>query len=138
MFKKIVWATDGSEPADAAFEIAKSLASQDGSELIVVHSVERIAARGGYTVDADQDEHQVKVKRQAQELAASGVRTTVQLTEGVSGAAHRIAEVAEKEDADLIIVGTRGRNPFAGLIVGSVTQRILHLAPCPVLVVPTK
>ncbi len=138
MFKKIVWATDGSDSADRALELARSLASQHGSELIVVHSVERIAARGAYAQDAEEDEHQNKVRRQAEELAQSGVPTKVQLIESLSGAAHRIAEVAEKEGADLIIVGTRGHNPFTGLLVGSVTQRILHVAPCPVLVVPSE
>jgi nucleotide-binding universal stress UspA family protein len=137
MFKKIVWATDGSESADGALELAKSLASRDGAELVVVHNIERIAARGAFTEDAEEDEHQLKVKRQAEEVAASGVPTRVQLIESLSGAAHRIAEVAEKEGADLIVVGTRGHNPFAGLLVGSVTQRLLHVAACPVLVVPS-
>jgi nucleotide-binding universal stress UspA family protein len=52
------------------------------------------------------------------------------------GAAHRIAEAAQEAEADLIVVGTRGHTAFAGLLLGSVTQRLLHVAPCPVLAIP--
>jgi nucleotide-binding universal stress UspA family protein len=57
---------------------------------------------------------------------------------GVGEAAHVVAEAAREEGADVIVVGTRGRGPLAGLLLGSVTQRLLHLAPCPVLAVPTR
>ena len=47
-----------------------------------------------------------------------------------------IADAAREVDADVIVVGTRGHAPIAGLLLGSVTQRLLHIAPCPVLSVP--
>ncbi len=47
----------------------------------------------------------------------------------------RIAEVAENKKIDMIIMGTRGKTDLEGLIVGSVTHQVLHLAHCPVLVV---
>ena len=55
---------------------------------------------------------------------------------GVSSAAHALADVAKEEHADLIVVGTRGHTALGGLLLGSVTQRLLHIAPCPVLAVP--
>jgi nucleotide-binding universal stress UspA family protein len=54
----------------------------------------------------------------------------------LGGPAHAIEEIAEKAGADLIVVGTRGHSPVAGLLLGSVTQRLLHIARRPVLVVP--
>jgi nucleotide-binding universal stress UspA family protein len=52
------------------------------------------------------------------------------------GPAHAIEEIADKAGAGLIILGTRGHAPVAGLLLRSVTQRLLHIARRPVLVVP--
>ena len=49
-----------------------------------------------------------------------------------------IADAAKENEADVIVVGSRGYGRIAGVLLGSVTQRLLHVAPCPVLAVPTK
>ncbi len=56
----------------------------------------------------------------------------------VGGAAHSIADAAQESGSDVIVVGTRGHTALGGLLVGSVTERLLHIAPCPVLAVPTR
>ena len=139
MFKTILWATDGSASADRALPYAKSLAEGEGVKLIAVHCRELfIGGRGsGYPVLADDDELQEKILGQVAEARAEGFDATLQVISAASsGSAHVIADAARETGADVIVVGTRGHAPFAGLLVGSVTQRLLHVAPCPVLSVP--
>ena len=50
-------------------------------------------------------------------------------------AANAICEVAKLEKLDIIVIGSRGRNKLEGLLLGSCTQRVLNMAPCPVLVI---
>lgn len=139
MFKKIIWATDGSDPADRAFEYAKSFVTDNGATLLAVHSIETLGgpgSRGAYPADVDEDERQQKIKAQIADL---GDKASFKLVQGgVSNAAHALADVANEEGADLIVVGTRGHSALGGLLLGSVTQRLLHIAPCPVLAVPPK
>jgi len=133
MFRTIVWATDGSEAADEALPYAKGLATGEGRKLVVVHSKEIYVGRGGaFPVLADEQDLEQKIRGQVHELADERVDARL-----ASGAAHMIADVAREAGADVIVVGTRGHGPVAGLLLGSVTQRLLHIAPCPVLAVPT-
>jgi nucleotide-binding universal stress UspA family protein len=142
VFNRIVWATDGSESADRALDLAKALASQNGSTIVAVHSVEYLSgpgSRGAFPEQADEPDVEAKINRQVSELAEQGIGATSKIVSGgMTGAAHTVAEVAADEGADLIVVGTRGHTALAGLLLGSVTQRLLHIAPCPVLVVPAR
>src|ERR1700694_3308570 len=56
------------------------------------------------------------------------------LPEGPAGA---LEDAAVAQKADLIVVGTRGHGPWTGAVLGSVSQRLLHNPPCPVLVILT-
>jgi nucleotide-binding universal stress UspA family protein len=47
-----------------------------------------------------------------------------------------VSQVAVANDVDLIVVGTRGHSAVVGAVLGSVTQRLLHVSPCPVLAIP--
>jgi nucleotide-binding universal stress UspA family protein len=139
MLKAIIWATDGSEAADRALQFAKELATGEGRSLVVVHGKEHfVGGRGsGYPVLADEDELEAKIRAQVDQLREEGIDATFQLVSGAAGrAAHLIVDAAREVGADVIVVGTRGHAPVAGLLLGSVTQRLLHIAPCPVLAVP--
>jgi nucleotide-binding universal stress UspA family protein len=140
MFKTIVWATDGSDAADAALPYAQGLAEGEGHKLLVLHSKEVFRGRaGGWPVNANEDELQAKIRKQADELRSKGLDVTLKIETGAApGAAHMIADAARTFGADVILVGTHGHTAFGGLLLGSVTQRLLHIAPCPVLAIPAK
>lgn len=140
MFKTIIWATDGSQSADLALPYAKQLAERDGAQLLVVHCEEFVLGpkASGYTVHPDEDDLKQKIERQVADLAAEGCQSSYRLVGSkAGGAAHRIAELADEAEADLIVVGTRGHTALGGLLLGSVTQRLLFIGACPVLAVPT-
>jgi nucleotide-binding universal stress UspA family protein len=137
MFKTVVLGLDGSESSDKALAYATQLAKEHGSTVHVVHVVELVAARGGGTVRLDEDELKAKIRGQLDELTAAGVAAELEMTAAMAGGpAHVIADVATRVDADLILTGSRGHTAVAGILLGSVAQRLLHLAHCPVLVVP--
>ena len=140
MFKVIIWATDGSSGAERALQFAKGLAQANGARLVVVHVKEFMVGRGaGYPLKVDEDEVQAAILKQVEDLKQEGLDATLQMANvAAGGAAHVIAEIADEAGADLIVAGTRGHGPLAGLLLGSVTHRLLHIAHCPVLVVPPK
>jgi nucleotide-binding universal stress UspA family protein len=67
---------------------------------------------------------------------AAGLRTRLEVLEG--GVASSIVELAELLPADLIVMGTHGSSGFERLLLGSVTEKVLRRAPCPVLTVPRR
>lgn len=140
MFKKVVWATDGSVHADRAMTHAVRVAGEEGAELHVVHVVAKLQSgrASGLDAMANEDEIKAKVSHQAESLATEhGVRTSTHIVAGLSNhIADRIAEVADAAGADLIVVGTRGHGAIGSLVLGSVTQRLLRVSRCPVLAVP--
>jgi len=137
-----MWATDGSEASDKTLEHLKEFVAQLDGELLVIYSEEfTLPGKGGGSLPrhADEDVVQDKIKRQVAELSQSGIPTRLEITTSkVGSAAHEIAEVAERERTEVIVVGTRGHTLLRGLLLGSVTQRLLQIAPCPVLAVPTR
>ncbi len=141
MFKSIVWATDGGEHADEAYPLVKQLAQDGNAEVTIVHVVERIEGAGavGPPRRVDEDEVARDLEGRAQDLSNAGVTASVEIRGDVGARpAHETADVARKKSADLIVAGTHGRSGLAGLLLGSETQRLLHIAPCPVLVVPSR
>lgn len=139
MFNTIIWATDGSEHADRALELAAEIARANGATLRVAHIVEKqVSTRmAGQDLYYGEGEIGAKIKAQVADLQSDGgFQTAVDTLPSTVSVARRIAELARDSNADLIVVGTRGRSALVGAIGGSVTQRLLHLAPCPVLAVP--
>lgn len=130
-------ALDGSDGSRRAVPVAVELAKRDKAKLVIAHVEQDVAGKGGGPIPATEDEIQAEIRTLAEEISAGGLETTVEMHNiMLGGPAHLIASIAEASDANLIVVGTRGHSSVAGVVLGSVTQRLLHVAPCPVLAVP--
>jgi nucleotide-binding universal stress UspA family protein len=140
VFKKIAVALDGSENSERALPLAVELAERDQAELEFIHIDEHLVGKAtDLPIVADEDEVVAKMKRQAKELEERGLKVSVKVKETrLGGPAHAIVAVADEGGVDLIVAGRRGHSPISGLLLGSVTQRLLQVAHQPVLVVPAK
>ena len=140
MFKTIVWATDGSENAARALPYAKPLATGEGAMLVAAHIVPATTndnASDGSAADVYDEDVGAKLIKLVSELSRDGLNAIHRVVNYVGPQpAQGIADIAREVGADVIVVGTRGHSALGGLVVGSVTQRLLHVAPCPVLAVP--
>ncbi|HEX3331883.1 MAG TPA: universal stress protein [Gaiellales bacterium] len=137
MSKTVVLGLDGSQDSTRAIPYAVEEAGADG-KIVAVHVRELLIGRaGGMPLVANEDEIEAGVRRQVEDMNAGGVTAELQVISAVAGGpAHVIADVAAKERADVIVVGTRGHRQISSLIIGGVTHRLLHLTQCPVLAVP--
>jgi nucleotide-binding universal stress UspA family protein len=133
---KILVAYDGSDAARRALDRAAQLAG-DGSSLGVVTVAFGVPDKGrtpGYT-----DPDDAAVRRQDAEdaralLGQKGIDAHV-VEAYADDAAEGIIDEAERQQADLIVLGTRGRGTAARWLLGSVSTKVLQHAPCDVLVV---
>ena len=139
MFSNVAWATDGSPHADRALEYARELVQHEGGTLHVIHVVEKLVGPrvAGQNASMNAPEMEAKAKRQAHEMSDQGIDVKVHIRIGRAGEiAHVISEIAAESDADVIVVGTRGHSAVVSAVIGSVAQRLLHVAERPVLAVP--
>ncbi len=139
MFKNIVVAVDGSEHSDRALIYAKSLAEQYGATLWLVHIFPQTSDLIGYNeyeklIARREGVGQAVLDQAHRQLGNIAFEVQEELLEGPE--AEAILTVAETRRADLIVMGTRGRSALQGLLLGSVSQKVIRHAHCPVMVVP--
>jgi nucleotide-binding universal stress UspA family protein len=138
MFSRIVLGIDGSDHAAKAADVAAELAKAVGSEVLVLHVLERIAAsKGGPATDLEIPHDAANlVEKTVARLKEENVNSQGKIVTAPSGrVVPEILGVAETFGADLIVVGSRGLSDFSGLLVGSVSHKLMQHASCPVLVV---
>jgi nucleotide-binding universal stress UspA family protein len=141
-FQNVLVPTDFSPHADEAIRIAADLARRYGSSMTLVYVYEPVA-------QALPNEHVLRSPLQMQELfglfeqrladakgqALEAGAPKVESRLLVGPAAPEIVELAGQGGFDLIVMGTRGRTGLNRLLVGSVAERVVRTAPCPVLTV---
>lgn len=135
-FRRILVGYDGSPSSERALEAAMAIALTLGSAveiLSVVHPPEPSDSATLHAVVEDARQHYEKAHRRiAQAAAANGLRVDTDVT--VGHPADQIIQRAELGKADLVVLGDRGASTFEQLIMGSVSERVLACAHCPVLV----
>lgn len=137
MFENVVLALDGSDQSDDALAYATEIAKEHRSKLHVVHVVEVLVGRGGGMLHLNAREIKARIAEHVHELREAGIDADLEIRSAVVGrCGNVIARVAAEREADVIITGSRQHSGFAGMLLGSVTQRLLHLADCPVLIIP--
>ena len=139
-FSKVLVAVDGSEYSMNAAEYAISITRQFGSELIALHVITSDVSTVASAflpqmeeIKKNAQEYFDKIRRKGDE--ASGdiqLRTELISSPSVVGG---IIDFAEKENIDLIVVGTKGRSGLKKLLLGSVASGIVNYAHCPVMIV---
>lgn len=145
---KILLATDGSKHSDAAVKLIKSLNFSDGDELKIISVVDMavplaIDIYAGYLpttteIEKSAKENAEKILEITKEnvMMFIGHKNVFVSTEVLLGSPEsRIVETAEEINANLIIVGSHGYNRWERLLLGSVSDSVVHHAPCSVLVV---
>ena len=143
LLKNILVATDFGEASDAALAYGRDLARSYGATLHVLHAADSVLDRY-----AGETSPFVLPDLQAQMEAAACGRLRALLTEEDRSLLHAkavvvtslspaetIAEYAKARAIDLIVMGTHGRRGFDHLMMGSVAERVVRSAPCPVLTV---
>ena len=140
--KRILTATDFSPASQVALTYAAAFAKAFSAEVILCHVLEKPdflaglppVAEGYFPPNlAEIQEKHARVQCE-QVLATAGLsHARVLLLHG--SPAREIARAATEENADLIIAGTHGRGAIAHLLLGSVAERVVRMAPCPVLTV---
>jgi nucleotide-binding universal stress UspA family protein len=147
---KILFATDGAKQSDAAIDMLKNLALKAGDEIKIVSVVDMaipmaIDIYGGYLPDTAELEKTARENAaKLLERTADQIKTNFQgkdldiSTEILFGSPEsRIVETAEATHPDLIVLGSHGYSRWERLLLGSVSDSVVHHAPCSVLIVRT-
>jgi nucleotide-binding universal stress UspA family protein len=142
MVKHIVVGVDGSKPSIEASHQAMDLAQQTGAKLTFVFVIETpqvipVGPLSGYvtTAPARSDDDVRKAEALVEQIAKERPGLTVTTRVELGQPAEVICELAGQLKADLVVVGARGHNAAQRFFLGSVSDRVVHHAPCPVLVV---
>ena len=136
---EIVVGYDGSEVSKVALDKACEMAKALDDRVVIVFGY----APGGYG-GGEIPTHREAVEEIAEKVTAEGAERASEA--GVEREvrlkplkpSHALIEAAEETEARMIVVGSYGEAPLKGVIIGSTPYRLLHVAQCPVLVVPAK
>jgi len=138
--ENVLVATDFSDTSESALEYGRALARNFGARLHVLHVVENSLLWSGvesvaYDFALVQEEIEEGARKKLTALVGpdNGQPPTTTVVKAGTSAAFVIADYAKKTGTDLILMGTHGRGMMGHLFMGSVAERVVRIAPCPVL-----
>jgi nucleotide-binding universal stress UspA family protein len=146
MYQRILAPIDGSETSLRALGIALRTAHECGAELVPLYVVDvpllaydapgmdPSIARNAFLEEGERLKAETLAAMERENV--KGTPRVVEVDEPGSDIAQRILKEACALQADLVVMGTHGRRGFRRLMLGSVAERFLRIAPCPVLLVP--
>ena len=139
--KKIVWPTDFSVPAYEGLKIATELAVQFSAEMLLVHVVAPLPTMQGGVAPTGfhipsvlkeiQDSAQKSLEEIRRERIPAGIQARTFVIHGRPG--HEIVKLAEDEKADIIVIASQGESAWHRFVFGSVAEKVVRHADCPVL-----
>ena len=141
--RHIMVATDGSSGADRAVDVAAEVARALSGDLLIVtvadslafEEAQRLARTEGSTGDVLEALTTQTLKAAEARARHLGV-SQIELRVAWGDVTRSLIDIATGGSVEMIIVGRRGRGQLAGLLLGSVSQKLVSLAPCAVVVVP--
>ena len=140
-YKVIVVGTDGSERADVAVRHALELAGLTSGTVHAVHSIHTpVVVEDAHSMQAMMNEMRDHSDAIQQKLLEDAERrgVTVEFHSSMGEPANALVELAEKVNADLVVVGNRGMSGMKRFVLGSVPNKVSHHCPCSVLIVDTE
>jgi nucleotide-binding universal stress UspA family protein len=135
--RKILFPTDFSPASQEALQWATSLARDSGATLLIAHVEEPPLAYGGGELyyGGDDEMTREELKRSLLQIVPTDHNVAYDHMLLVGDPAMAIVHAAEKEGADLIVMGTHGRSGLSRLLMGSVAETVIRKAKCPVLTI---
>jgi nucleotide-binding universal stress UspA family protein len=136
--KTIVVATGLDGQSEAAMEYARKLAGGYGARLVLAHGIDPVAYAAVDTVPGQvlkelTEQARAALEELAGDLLREGIHSHSEIRQGA--VAQMLVDVARQYEAGLIVIGTQGMQGAGPVIVGSVAEQLVRLAPCPVLAV---
>ena len=140
MFSRILVPVDGSDNSYRALDAALLLSEKLGAEVTAIHVIEDIPVSYVVSekllreiVDAYKRENQLILSNCSEIATKKGLVINTKILQGNPGST--ILDYCEKEKYDIIIMGSRGMGKFKELVLGSVSNKVLHHSSCPVMII---
>jgi nucleotide-binding universal stress UspA family protein len=141
--KKILWPTDFSEPSYVALTTAQELAEHFSAELTVINVITPIPVvsspngPAGFDVSVYQEQIKETSKESLQDVIQERISKEIKTQSKVmmGNAADEIVRAAQEESVDLIVIATHGETGWRHLVFGSVAEKVVRFASCPVLTI---